>query len=158
MATAAPATRQESSLTHFRLIYRSHSCIPQRNREAALADLLTKARSNNSSAGITGALLLTDHYFVQALEGDETAVRDLYDRIRQDHRHDQVALLETQMVAERVFSRWAMAEISKSGGADIPLDSEYDEDGTPPASASGFTREQVQVLRAMRNAIGADTL
>ena len=55
------------------------------------------ARAKNAELRVTGALLITDHYFVQALEGEEDRVRALFDRIRRDDRHDEV-------VARRVYA------------------------------------------------------
>lgn len=156
--TPSRPARPASSPVAFRLVYRSHSRLPSRSRRAALADLFEVARSNNKAAGITGALLLTDHYFVQVLEGDETAVCGLYERIAQDRRHEQVTLLEAQDAPARVFSRWAMAEVSKDGSADIPLIGDADHGGLVPAARRSATRDQDEVLRVMRNAIGADTV
>jgi len=156
---AAQETRQPVDVqTYFRLIYRSHSLIPATGRKAALGQLFSKARSKNKSVNVTGALLVTDHYFVQALEGDESAVRALYDGISRDHRHEDVTLLDAQAVDHRVFSRWAMAEVSKDGSADIPLISDRDHGGITPAAPHPSTREQNEVLRVMRNSIGADTV
>jgi hypothetical protein len=157
MATTASQSDQ-SRLTTFRLVYRSHSLLPPDGRSAALASIFQTARSRNKQVGVTGALLLTDHYFVQALEGEESVVRALYARIAEDPRHEQVTLIEDRAVGVRVFSRWAMAEVSKSGGADIPLIADADHGGVTPAAARDTTREQSEVLRVMRNSIGADTL
>lgn len=139
-----------------RVIYRSHSLIPAAERRAALAEIFSEARSNNKRAGITGALLITDHYFAQTLEGDEAAVTALYDRISKDERHDRVTLMESGPEDARVFSRWAMAQISASGHADIPLHAA--EGGIHASAPSPVTREQSAVLKIMRNAIGADTV
>jgi hypothetical protein len=143
----------------FRLVYRSHSRIPVDERPTTLADILRVARSTNARAAITGALLITDNWFVQALEGAESAVQALYERIRQDARHENVTMIESGSQDVRVFSRWAMAQVSASGQADIPLEATEGEDAIhPAASAEPLTREQTAVLRAMRNSIGADVL
>ena len=140
----------------FRLIYRSRSRIAEQDRPTALADIFGVARSKNKRVGVTGALLVTDHWFVQALEGDESVVRHLYEQIRGDARHDEVTVVEEAPVDERVFSRWAMAEVSKLGRADIPL---HASDGQIHAAAPlSVTREQSAVLTTMRNTIGADTV
>ena len=102
----------------FRLIYRSHNRIPPDDRRLALRDLFNQARYNNKRAQITGALLLRDDWFVQTLEGDEQAMRALYDRITVDPRHEAVELLETGTVPARVFVRWAMAKVSTVGDSD----------------------------------------
>lgn len=140
----------------FRLIYRSRSRISADDRSTALADIFSVARSRNKQSGVTGALLVTEGWFVQALEGDEATVRRLYEHICEDARHDQVTLIESVAVDDRVFPRWAMAEVSKVGRADIPL---HLTDGRLHAAADRpVTREQSAVLRTMRNTIGADTL
>ncbi len=140
----------------FRLLYRSHSRIPADERKHALAEIFNEARHNNRAHGVTGALLMTDHYFVQALEGDEKVVQSLYDRIAKDDRHDQLTLLESSGVDHRAFGRWSMAQISPSGRGDIPLHTTGD--SISRAAPSPVTREQNAVLRIMRNAIGADTV
>jgi Sensors of blue-light using FAD len=140
----------------FRLIYRSRSRIADEERASALAQIFGVARSNNKQTGITGALLVTDRWFVQALEGDETAVQRLYEHIRDDARHDEVTVIESAAVDARVFSRWAMAEVSKLGRADIPL--HVTEGRIHAAAEQPVTREQSAVLKTMRDTIGADSL
>ena len=98
-----------ASETVFRLIYRSHMRIASDVRKSELGEIFSIARSNNKRLGVTGALLVWDEFFVQTLEGDETVVRDLYDRIHRDARHERVAIISEDPAAERVFGRWSMA-------------------------------------------------
>jgi hypothetical protein len=120
----------------YRLIYRSHSLIPEQRRIEQLGELFSTARSNNKRAGVTGALLLTRNSFVQTLEGDERTVQALFARIKTDLRHDSVEVLESGPVAGRVFARWAMARIAdQDGEADIPLIAHAD--GISPAAPRG---------------------
>ena len=140
----------------FRLIYRSHSRISPADRPGALADIFREARTNNEVAGITGALLITDHWFVQALEGGVSEVQALYERISRDARHENVTLIEADHVPARVFSRWAMAQVSASGQADIPL--EATDGRVHTAAGERLTRDQTAVLKVMRNTIGADVV
>ena len=79
----------------FRLMYRSRNLVPQDQRKLELGHLFSEARSNNKKQGITGALLLSEDWFVQVLEGDEDAVRALFSRDERDARHESVAVLET---------------------------------------------------------------
>ena len=60
---------------------------------AALDHILTASRANNAMLGITGLLLHIDGGFLQMLEGEERAVRELYARIATDRRHHDVRLL-----------------------------------------------------------------
>lgn len=140
----------------FRIVYRSHSRISQDERKTVLAQIFDVARSRNKKAGITGALLITDHYFVQALEGDEAAVRALYEHISKDERHDNVTLVDEQSVESRLFSRWAMAQVSAAGHADIPLHTT--EGSIHRAAPQPTTRDQAGFLKFMRNTIGADVV
>lgn len=140
----------------FRLVYRSHSRIPAEERPRVLSDIFDVARSRNKKANITGALLITDHYFVQTLEGEETAVRSLFDRISSDERHTDITLVDEGDVEQRTFSRWSMARVSASGRADIPLHSNNGE--IHAAARTALTREQAAVLKQMRNTIGADAV
>ncbi|MDN5933788.1 MAG: BLUF domain-containing protein [Pseudonocardia sp.] len=140
----------------FRLIYRSRSRIPAEQRPTTLSTIFSGARSNNKKAQITGALLITDHYFVQALEGEQTAVRSLFDRINKDERHTDVTLVEEGDCDQRTFSRWSMARVSASGHADIPLHSNNGE--IHEAARASLTREQIALLKQMRNTIGADAV
>lgn len=137
----------------FRLIYRSRSAIPEPDRKAVLGTIFSQARSNNKGRRITGALLVSGDWFAQVLEGDETAIRELYGKIGADERHDHVTLLQTRAVTSRIFSRWAMARVSGDGEADIPLIAHTD--GISPAAGHRVTPEQESVLAFMREATTA---
>ena len=136
----------------FRLVYRSHNRIPAAERRAALGLLFTDARGRNKRMGVTGALLLSDDWFVQTLEGDERMVRTLYDRIEVDTRHEAVELLEQGPVPDRVFARWAMAKVSDDEGEpDLPLLAQTR--GIAVAAPRGpSTPQQDDVLALMRDA------
>lgn len=152
MKDEVPSSGSDST---FRLIYRSRNLIPADRRKAELGVLFGVARSNNKRQHITGALLLADDTFVQVLEGEETAVRALFDRIAGDSRHDSVSLLETGEVESRVFSRWAMAKVAEDGEPDIPLIAHTD--GISPAAGRRTTPEQDGLLDVMRAAARSDS-
>jgi hypothetical protein len=137
----------------FRLIYRSRSRISATDRKAQLGEIFSVARSGNKKIGVTGALLVTDDEFVQTLEGPEAVVRDLYARIYKDKRHEQVALMESGEVPERVFARWAMARVAADGEPDIPLLANVDKGGIAPAQPRPTTPAQDSTLDFMRQAL-----
>jgi len=140
----------------FRLVYRSHSRVPTDRRREVLAEIFDVARAKNKTLHVTGALLVTDHYFVQTLEGEESRVRALFDRISRDERHDQVTVVVEETPEQPVFSRWAMARVSADGGPDIPL---HTTDGRiSPAALTSLTPDQMALLKRMRNTIGADVV
>jgi hypothetical protein len=143
----------------FRLVYSSRSRIDTADRKTELGDIFTFARRNNRSLGVTGALIVTGDAFAQALEGDEEIVRRLYEHICGDERHDEVTLLQADAVEDRVFGRWAMAEVSGDGGPDTRLLSNADR-GTIVAAGRDerVTPEQEPVLAFMRESIAHETL
>ena len=134
----------------FRLIYRSHNRIPEHRRKAELGAIFSVARSGNAKKDVTGALLTHEDWFVQALEGDEHIVRDLYEHIYRDGRHEKVTVIFAEPVDERVFARWAMAKVADEGEPDIPLIAHRD--GISPAAGRRTTGEQERVLDVMRRA------
>ncbi|WP_018332897.1 BLUF domain-containing protein [Actinomycetospora chiangmaiensis] len=136
----------------FRLTYRSRLRVPQPDRKAELGAIFSTARSKNSRAGITGALLVWEDHIVQSLEGDEEAVRALYDVIERDPRHDRVEMLGTETAA-RVFGRWSMARVTEDDEPDIPLLMNRDKGGISPAAPRATTLEQDAALDAMREQI-----
>jgi Sensors of blue-light using FAD len=134
----------------FRLIYRSKSLIPAERLDEELGSILRAARHKNAERGITGALLLYDDWFAQTLEGDEGAVRAIYQHIAKDKRHTSVQLREEGVTGARVFSRWAMAMVGEHGSPDIPLTATAS--GTTEAGARHTTTEQERILDIMRDA------
>lgn len=134
----------------FRLIYRSRDRIPTQDRRTELGSLFSSARSNNKARNVTGALLLTEDWFVQVLEGEESTVRSLFSRIERDPRHDSVSLLAAGEVDGRVFGRWSMAKVAEEGEPDIPLIASTK--GIASAAGRGTTPEQDSLLDLMRDA------
>jgi hypothetical protein len=88
------------------LVYVSSAVKPFGTEE--LTELLVKAREKNSRLGVTGMLLYQDGNFMQALEGEEPAVRQLYATISQDVRHRGTIVLLEEQISKRQFGDWSM--------------------------------------------------
>src|SRR5690348_2303117 len=73
-----------------------------------LDNVLTASRRNNAMLGITGLLLFIDGGFLQILEGEERAVRELYTRITSDPRHRNARVMLDREVPVRAFPDWSM--------------------------------------------------
>ncbi|MBW8709064.1 MAG: BLUF domain-containing protein, partial [Alphaproteobacteria bacterium] len=86
--------------------YVSHC--PRELASGELNDILVAARANNALLGISGLLLHIDGGFLQMLEGDERAVRELYARIAVDRRHQDPRIMLDREIPTRVFSDWSM--------------------------------------------------
>ncbi len=90
----------------YALVYLS-SCVPPMNDEE-LEALLHQAKANNETKGLSGILVYNDGNFIQYLEGPESAVHDLYDKIKDDPRHTSVTRLDYAKIDTRVFEDWWM--------------------------------------------------
>jgi Mg2+ and Co2+ transporter CorA len=90
----------------YHLVYTSVATHPI-EREA-LFDLLRESRDRNRQNNISGLLLHKNDQFVQVLEGEESQVKALFDRIRKDQRHQQVQAILEGSIPEREFADWSM--------------------------------------------------
>lgn len=84
--------------------------------DSVLESILATARARNGPRGISGMLLFDDGSFFQILEGEESTVLDLYERIGSDERHDQITKLIQEPIEERAFADWTMgvADITRT--------------------------------------------
>lgn len=73
-----------------------------------LVELLAQARDKNCRLNITGMLLYRDGNFMQILEGEEMAVRDLYKTITRDGRHKDPIIVVEKHADTPLFSDWSM--------------------------------------------------
>ncbi|WP_027857195.1 BLUF domain-containing protein [Marinobacterium jannaschii] len=93
-------------MTQVRLLYFSRA-----TRDMSLSDLkdiLGKARANNDSLEVCGMLCYENRYFLQALEGERSALNELYLDIAEDPRHDEITLISYCEVDSPTFERWKM--------------------------------------------------
>ena len=78
-------------------------------KQENLLSILADSRRNNLSNEITGILLYSEGVFMQALEGKEDLVMELYKKIEQDPRHKNMIMLISDDIKERTFPEWSMA-------------------------------------------------
>jgi hypothetical protein len=96
--------------------------------------LAKQCAGKNLALGISGALYFDGIRFLQTLEGAADTVNALYETIRADPRHEDVALLQREPVASRRFGAWGMKMID--GTAFAHLRNHFDRGrliGAPPA-------------------------
>ena len=89
----------------FFLVYVSSATRPFSGED--LRALLLTCRKNNAEIGVTGMLLYKDGNFMQVLEGDEEAVRGLYEKIAEDPRHGGEMTLQQGFSEGRQFPDWS---------------------------------------------------
>ena len=73
-----------------------------------LSNILRIARRKNAELGITGVMSYRKGHYIQVLEGDDSAVDQLYSTIKLDSRHEQITLLFEFPITDRAFSGWSM--------------------------------------------------
>jgi len=73
-----------------------------------LQDLLKKAREKNEALSITGMLLFRDGFFMQALEGEQKDIENLFTTITNDRRHRDVLQIYKKPIPQRSFPDWKM--------------------------------------------------
>jgi len=70
--------------------------------------ILDVSQSNNHERLITGFLSHNNGHFMQALEGEQGEVMEIYERILRDDRHYGVVQIIGENITHRAFPNWAM--------------------------------------------------
>ncbi len=117
--------------------------------DAELVELLDQSREKNARLGITGMLLYKDGNFMQALEGPEGAVLELYSTIQDDARHHHVLELLRRQVEEREFASWSMG-FQNLRDANLPETAGYSTFMNDPLTSSGFQSDPTRAQRLLR--------
>lgn len=102
------------------LIYvsRSNSNLHDVSASETIRNILTQSRVKNARLGVTGALLFSEGYFCQILEGEHAAVEEIFSAIERDVRHRDITLLSFRPATPRRFPNWSMAYAGSSAGPD----------------------------------------
>lgn len=125
---------------------------------AELLELLEISRRNNHRVGVTGVLLYKDGNFMQVLEGEPGAVRQVFDRISRDPRHSGILVLRHAEHAQRDFPEWSMAfhDLNSPEARAVPGYSEFLNN---PITAAAFSDNPTlcqKLLLAFKRTIAPD--
>ncbi|WP_342644641.1 BLUF domain-containing protein [Mucilaginibacter sp. CSA2-8R] len=98
----------------YHVIYISKAVTPLSGE--SLSHLLQQSRRWNESVGISGMLLYVERHmmsqitgrFMQVIEGDESEIKPLFERIKTDPRHHQIMPLQIGHIGQRSFKDWVM--------------------------------------------------
>jgi hypothetical protein len=120
-----------------------------------LKEILEVSRQNNQALEITGMLLYRDGYFLQALEGEESTVMPLYERIRADDRHRRVLLIHKTTVQQRSFPDWSMGfnKISDEEAEALPGFTNFLQDPSDHTYFSQNPGRAVKLLESFKNRV-----
>ncbi len=86
-----------------------------------LDEIHRRAAQYNAKKHITGMLIYSGQYFIQAIEGNRTRVEALYQRINQDHRHHKCMILLAQNIRKRAFQKWHMGVLDLQGHKELDI-------------------------------------
>jgi hypothetical protein len=78
-------------------------------KDSDLAKIIDVAVSTNQKLGVTGLLCYRDRCFAQFLEGEESVVKNLYEKIKKDSRHTACFIMLEKPIETRLFDKWYMA-------------------------------------------------
>lgn len=98
--------QQKESYPIFRLTY--VSCAVELLTEDDLDDIESKSLVANDARDVTGLLIVNGRRIMQILEGRESAVLELYEKIRKDPRHVIAKLVSTVEDEGRMLLTWNM--------------------------------------------------
>lgn len=117
-------------------------------RDELLA-LLDYARKSNAESGITGLLLFQGGHFLQVLEGELKAVRELFKQISQDKRHTDIALLFEELVSQPQYPDWSMGFQALDGSEwmEFPQEDSNQNDLRTLAQTMGRAKDLLMYVR-----------
>lgn len=79
-----------------------------------ISRILIHSKRYNSQNNIHGVLYCANGLFFQVLEGEREAVKNLFEKIKQDDRHFNVRVLAEGEVQHAQFSQWSMHLVSET--------------------------------------------
>ncbi|HBI48645.1 MAG TPA: hypothetical protein DDY26_02270 [Moraxellaceae bacterium] len=77
-----------------------------------LSDIMTVAQRENSAHQITGFLCFGNGYFFQYIEGEKSAIEQLFGNIERDGRNRDVTLKSKGVIEQRLFQDWQMLMVN----------------------------------------------
>lgn len=142
----------ESNQLH-QVVYLSAATTPMGEKE--LDEILKIARCNNLAQGITGMLLYRGGQFLQVLEGPETEVLALCQKIQRDPRHNKLRIVLDGPLKARAFGSWSMGfrdlTLLKNKAEILPGFSPFLEEGFSAVECVRYPHKALRLLLAFRN-------
>ena len=77
-----------------------------------LSDIMTVAQRENLVHQITGFLCFGNGYFFQYIEGEKSAIEQLFGNIQRDGRNRDVTLKSKGVIEQRLFQDWQMLMVN----------------------------------------------
>lgn len=99
----------------YRLFYLSRCIIREQFDAKNIVDqIANEAAVNNGKRNITGALTFDGNDFAQILEGEQSDVLKLFEKIKSDKRHHNIQIIKEQNNITRHYAQWGMKKLDSS--------------------------------------------
>ena len=112
---AVPTASADECRALYSVSYISRSRISPWDLDEELANIEKTSIHHNEQAGLTGKLIYRNGHFVQRLEGPRPLVEETMDRIRDDHRHDNIKILSAHPITRRMYADWQQMRLVTEG-------------------------------------------
>ena len=76
--------------------------------QSDIMDIIESSSKKNLNKDITGILIDYQNNFLQHLEGDPILIYELFEKIKQDPRHEKISLVQYSPIEKRLFTKWNM--------------------------------------------------
>lgn len=83
---------------------------------SAIYDILERSTEYNSAQGITGMMVFSSRYFLQAIEGPDSHILALRNKIQRDKRHRDFVVLGHEKISVRTWANWSMSLVTPALG------------------------------------------
>jgi hypothetical protein len=119
-----------------------------------LSHIIIHGRRFNQLNGITGLLSYDKGVYIQFIEGEESVLGALHERINRDPRHSDVVTFVDERVRERAFSSWAL-KLSDSSQLDARFKQLVDEAWPRISQMPRAVVDQIRVFHDPKEASNA---
>ena len=120
--------------------------------EAELDEFLVDIRKRNKKLGVTGMLLYNRGNFIQVIEGKEEKIKQLFNDISRDERHNTLVKILEGHTEERLFPDWSMGyrKISNRQSSRIRGFSNFMNDELSMEQLIGSAGEIMEILNSFK--------
>jgi hypothetical protein len=98
----------------FQLCCASKTTSPHHQLLNDLREILGEARDFNVLHQVRGVLYFADEHFFQCLEGEQSVLLHLLEKLYKDPRHHQIKLFRALQVERGYFSQWSMKYVRRN--------------------------------------------
>ncbi|TXH06278.1 MAG: response regulator [Nevskiaceae bacterium] len=134
-SSAAAANTGAAAVALRRVLYLSRARRAMSAQELLI--LCSRFAAANARTHVTGVLICAGNRFMQVIEGDPAVITVLLQKISQDPRHGDLAVVLDEPTPTRLFAQWAMGSLH--------LNERYDD------SPGNWQGVQTQVQRLLRD-------